>query len=204
MGVIKKVFWIIIIIILSILIYASLYVYSLSKIDVKAVRINSLQDISLSGFTLGGEVDVYNDGIITVGISKITYSLALDGTGTQLASGVINGDDIPVKETASFPFSNKISWIPTAEVAWNLITPGKTYATLSGTVHVADVGFFELKKPFEQKIDLEPYIKQFARDQVQGTLETATGVVTNTIQKIGEGIKTVTGNIVKGIGKLLD
>jgi hypothetical protein len=204
MGILKTISWIVFIIIICFLIYSGLYVYSLSKVEVIDVRVNNLQDVGLSGFTLGGEVDVYNGGVLKVDISQITYSLVLDGTGNTLASGLISGDEIPVKETVSFPFSNKINWIPTAELAWNLITPGKTYATLRGTVYVADLGFIDFKIPFEKKIDLEAYIRQFVKNKVEEAVENVTEAVTDTVEKIGEGIKTITGNIIKGIGKLFD
>jgi hypothetical protein len=203
MGIFKIISWIISFIVICLLIYGGLYAYSLSKIEVVNVRVDSLQDVSLSGFTLGGEIDVYNGGVLKVSVSQITYSLDIDGSEKQLTSGIIKGAEIPAKDTVSFLFSSRVNWTPTAEIAWNLITPGKTYATLSGTVYAADLGFIYIKTHFEKKVDLEDYISQFAKNQPEGTAEKVTGAVTDVIEKIGEGLKTVTGNIVRGVGNLI-
>jgi len=185
-------------------VFSIIYIYSLYKVEIKDISINQLEDISLSGFTLGGDIEVHNKGIIAVKIKQITYSITLDDTNTQLASGLIQGASIPAKQTVSFPFSSRISWVPTAELAWNLITPGKTNATIKGDIHIVDLGFIEIKRSFEKKIDLEPYIVQFAEEQVEKTIDKVTETVKNTLDKIGDEIKSITGNLVKGIGDLLN
>lgn len=204
MGIIKKISWTISVLFACLVIYGGLYVYSLYQVEVSDLRVGSIQDISLSGFTLGGELDVYNGGLIGVEISKIDYSLVLDETGDSLASGSVQGGKISAKKTASFSFSNKIDWVPTAELAKNLIKSGKTYATLSGIVYM-DLGIVDIKKPFrEEKIDLEEYVRQFIIAEVEDAIEEAAGAVTDTIEKIGDGLKAVTGNIIKGIGEFFD
>ena len=60
------------------LILGASYVYTLSKIELRSVNVNNLQDISLSGFTLGGNIMLYNGGIIPVGINHISYEVALE------------------------------------------------------------------------------------------------------------------------------
>lgn len=204
MGLIGKALLVIIIIIVSFLGYNGLYAYSLSKVKVIDVQVKSLENINSNGFTLGGDVEVYNGGMLKADVSKITYSVELDKTGTQLASGLIEGKKIAVKETANFSFSTRINWTPTAELALDLLEPGNSYATLKGNVYTADFGFIELKIPFEKKIDLEGYIRQFARERIAEITGGSAGNTTNIIEQIGEGLETITGNIIKGIGKLFD
>lgn len=198
MGRLRRTFLgIIFFVLLGALLFAGLHVYSLSEIEIKAVGVNQLQDISLSGFSLGGDIDVHNGGLLTIGVNHITYEVILESSGKQLASGLIEGKPVPPKETVSFPFSNKINWVPTAEVAWNLLTPGKTYAKISGSVSVIDLGFVEFKLRFEERVDLEPYIKQFAK-------QPEVDKVKDTVSKIGEGIKSITGKVIDKLGKLFD
>ncbi len=200
MGLRKAFLGIIFLVILGILLFSGLYVYSLSKVEIRAVGVNQLQDISLSGFTLGGDIDVYNGGLLTVSVDHVTYKVVLESSGKQLASGFIEGKSVPPKETVSFPFSNKINWVPTPEVAWNLITPGKTYAKISGSVSVVDLGFVEFKLRFEERVDLEQYIGQFAKQKAEGAVDK----VKDTVSKIGEGIKSITGRVIDELGKLFD
>jgi hypothetical protein len=199
MGLIGKALLIISIIIVGILGYSGLYAYSLSKVKVIDVSINSLENVNPNGFTLGGDISVYNGGTLKADVSKIIYSVVLDKTGDQIASGLIEGRKIASKETANFSFSNRINWTPAADLALDIITGGNSNATLKGSAYVADLGFVELKAPFEKKIDLEAYIRQFVNSKIAEQAGNAT-----TIEKIGEEIKTITGNIIKGIGNLFD
>jgi len=203
MGLIGKILLAIILIVVGFLAYNGLHAYSLSKVDVIDVRINSLDNVNSKGFTLGGEIDVFNGGMVKADISKITYTIILDETKTQLASGLIDGRKISSKETANFSFSSRISWTPTGELASDLLEPGNSYATLSGNVYLADLGFIELKVPFEKKIDLHEYIEQFVNDKIAETLGENAGNST-TIEQIGNGIKDITGSIIKGIENLFD
>ncbi len=199
MGLIGKALLIISIIIVGVLGYSGLYAYSLSKVKITDVRINNLENVNSNGFTLGGDISVYNGGMLKADISRIIYSLALDKTGDRIGSGIIEGGKIAAKETANFSFSNRINWTPSADLALNIITGGNSNATLKGSAYVADLGFVEFKVPFEKKIDLENYIRQFVNDKIAEQAGNTT-----TIEKIGEEIKTITGNIIKGIANLFD
>jgi len=201
MGVLKDVIGIVLVLALILMV---LYVYSLSQVDVERITINELQDISLTGFTLGGDIYLYNGGIIPVWIDHIDYKIILESSGNELTSGYIKGTMIPPRKTVNFPFSKKINWIPSAEVAWGLITPGKTYAKIFGTVYVADLKFIDFKIPFEKKVDLEVYIRQFAKTKFEETVDKVTDTITDVVDKIGEGINTIGGKISEGLGKIFD
>ncbi len=189
-------------ILVILLVLGGLYVYSLSQVEVREVTINELQDISLSGFTLGGNIKLYNGGLLPVGVDHITYEIVLESSGNQLTGGYIQGKTISPKQIANFPFSKKINWIPTSQVAWGLITPGETYAKISGNVYVADLKFVDFKIPFETRVDLERYIRQFAKRKIEQAVDTITDTTKDIVDAVGEGIKSITGKVVDGLGKL--
>lgn len=199
MGAPKK---ILISIFVILIIFGGLYVYSLSQVEIKRVMVNDLQDISLSGFRLGGYIELYNGGLILVGVDHIQYRVLLESSSNELASGDINGKLIPPRQTTNFPFSNKINWVPTSEVAWGLITPGQTYAKVEGMIYVADLGVIEFKIPFETRVDLEQYIRQFAKRKIEEAVDKVTNTITNVVDKVGEGIKNITGKVVDGLEKI--
>ena len=173
---------IIVIIILAVVL--SLYVYSLYHIKIEDVQVNALQDVSLSGFTVGGNISVHNGGLLPVGVDKIEYSIVLEDSGNELASGIINGSFVMPAKTAEFPFLNSIKWVPTAEIAVNMLTGGNTYVKITGDATVIS----DIKLPFEKRIDLKPYITQFAKQKVQ---EIVSGNINETAQKVVEWIKTI-------------
>ncbi len=178
------------------------YVYTLSKIELKSVNINSLQDISLSGFTLGGNIMLYNGGIMPVGINHISYEVQLEKYGTVLTEGYIQGEVISPGQTVSFPFSNKINWVPTAELAFSLIMPGETYATVSGTIYIADLKIIDFKVPFQARINLGEYIKQFAVQKISQAVDTTIDAVKQTSINVGNEIKSASNTFVNGIKKI--
>lgn len=184
------------------IILGGLYVYSLSQVKIQGVTINDLQDISVSGFTLGGDIVLYNGGILPVGVDHISYDVILEDSGNKLANGNIDGKLISPKQTTNFPFSNKINWVPTSEVAWGLITPGRTYAKVKGIIYVADLKVIDFKIPFEVRLDLEQYIRQFAQRKIEEAIDKVTNTITNVVNKVGEGIKGITGKVVDGLGKI--
>lgn len=72
-------------------IFLILYIYSLSKIEVRSVNLDNIGDISMSGFTLNGYVEVYNGGLIPVHIDHVEYDVTLEKTGDILADGNVQG-----------------------------------------------------------------------------------------------------------------
>ncbi|MCK5107835.1 MAG: hypothetical protein KAQ83_03850 [Nanoarchaeota archaeon] len=171
-------------------IYGGLYVYSLSQITVPDVQLNRLEDVSLTGFVISGGIIVANNGLVPVKIDKIKYNITLDFNQNKLSDGYISGTWIKPNEQKEYDFSNKINWVPTVSLAWDMIKPGSTTATIRGFVYVADFKYLEFKVPFQHQIDLEEYIEQFATN----LLETAVNKVKETVESVGETI----GDLAKG------
>lgn len=136
------------------LIIGGLYVYSLSKIEIRSVNFK-LQDINSSEFTLGGNIEVYNGGIIPIGIDRITNDVILEADGSQLARGDIQGTMISPGSTISYPIFAKITWVPSEELARSLIIRENIYARVSGKVD---------KVPFQTRVDIAQYLKQFIEE----------------------------------------
>jgi len=163
----KKIIILVIIILVLIGLYLGVYAYSLSKVEIKEIKINKLEEISSSEFTINGYCEVYNNGIIPVKVSHVEYIISLDKNNHTLATGFVQGGKIPPKESVKYPISNKVEWIPTSELLLEIITPGDTYATISGEVYVV----FNIILPFTEKINLEEYIKQFITGQIEEFLK---------------------------------
>lgn len=174
-----------------VILFGGIYIYSLSKIEVRSINFNNLKDISLSGFTLSGYVEVYNGGLIPVGIDHIQYDVILEKTGNRLANGYIQGATISPGTTARFPATNRIDWTPTAEMAIDLLNPGDTYIKVSGNVYVANLQFIEFKIPFQQRINIEQYIRQFIVDTVRQTVDTGIKIVAG----VGKAIVDIANHI---------
>lgn len=173
--------------------YVILYFYSLSKIEVRSMEIKDLQDVSLKGFNLGGNIELYNGGVMEVSIDHLEYTVVLESSGSEISKGYIEGAKIPAKQSVTFPISSEIYWVPTAELALNLITSKNTYAKIKGDAYV-NLKIYPVKVPFEKRIDLEPYIKQFVKNKIEQAVNNLKDELANTISSLEEKIKSFTGN----------
>jgi len=151
--------------------YLGLYAYSASKVEVRDIRVGSLGNITLGGFELLGDVELYNGGVIPVSVERIDYTLTLEEDGTELARGVIYGGDIPAKGSVDYAFSTHVSWMPSAQLAASLLSGEGTYARLQGTARLKRVWFIDVSVPFEYRIDLGAYLKQFVEEQVSSAAD---------------------------------
>ena len=200
MGERSKLKIVILLLVIAMLIYGGLYIYSVSQVRVLNVNVNQLQDVSLKGFTLGGNVEIYNGGIIPVGISHLSYDVILENTGDELANGWINGRTISPGETIDYPLSTTINWVPSSQVALGLLSPGETYAQINGEVKILDLGFVDISLPFSDRINIEDYIRQFVKTKIQ---QVAQKVVTAT-KRGGQSIADAGSQFIKGVRNLFN
>jgi LEA14-like dessication related protein len=197
----KKLNLFILLVLIALIGYGGAYIYSLSEIEVRSVNINRLTGISLSGFSLNGDINLYNGGIVPVKVSHINYDITLEQNGRELTTGYIEGRKIKPKQTAKFPMSNTINWVPSASVALGLITPGQTFAKVDGVVHVADLKFIEFKVPFSKRVDLEPYIKQFVVTKVRNIVNTLSSTARSGFEAVSDSVNKITASVVDTVGK---
>ncbi|MBD3313670.1 hypothetical protein GF345_04470 [Candidatus Woesearchaeota archaeon] len=148
--------------------YAGLYIYTLSEIQYHGMDVSRINDIDSSGFTVYGNMEIYNGGIVEVRMDNITYNVLLD-SGREIARGNIQGKTLEPKTSREFHFSSRINWVPTTDVALRLLSPESTYATINGTVNVRDIKFIKFDIPFRKEVDIEPYVAQFISAKLNKT-----------------------------------
>ncbi|MGE0792586.1 MAG: hypothetical protein AB7V77_00215 [Candidatus Woesearchaeota archaeon] len=188
----------ILIIILSILItstYLILYIYSLTQVSIQELKIEELNSFNLEGFELKGYLNLYNDGFVDVKINHIDYNLILEATGDILISNKITGQKLPVKKTTTFLIDQFVGWKPTSEFALEILKPGDTYGYIQGIVYVSKNKYVDIKIPFEEKINLETYIKQFIKIEVNRIINDVKNTLSETKNNIVEGVN----NLINGI-----
>ncbi|MFO8015479.1 MAG: LEA type 2 family protein [Candidatus Woesearchaeota archaeon] len=148
--------------ILLIMIYLGAYAHSISKIEVAGANFEDFEDINLDGFTLNWNIELYNGGVVPVRMEGITYEIALENSSRIIGTGSVDGNRIPPGRSVRFPVSSRIDWVPSQRLILKLFQEGDTYAVVKGTVHVADLGLAGFNVHFEEKVDIEQYLKQFA------------------------------------------
>ncbi len=168
------------IITLSVIILASLYIYTLTKIKLESASVNSLTNVTTSGFTLKGAIELYNGGLLPAKIPRFKYKLILASSNEEIVNGYVNTEIIMPRQSKKFSFSTRVSWIPTAKTAWELISNDKTYAYVKGNIHLLSFCNKDLDIPFKIKVNLKKYVEQFVNDE---------------LDKIGKAINNVIHNI---------
>lgn len=149
------------------------YLYSVQKMEITSVEIYKLE-IDSTGMTMQGHLDVANRGLLPIDVESVKYQIYADGT--EIGHGSAKGAYVMPGKTEKFSLKSKIQWKPTAETALQMLQPGRTDATINGTVTL-DVLAFETELPFEKKFDIEEYIRQFVQEQVPGLIEKGMQIV---------------------------
>jgi len=154
------------IVVACILIYGSVYYYSLTKIEFVDARVNEIKDLSIDSFTLLGDIKVHNGGMFDFDIKNINYSLILESTRTTLTEGIIEGRELASKETETFSFSNRINVLASGEAIMDFINTGDTHARIEGTITLSN----DMKVKFKDTVDLGPYMDDFTRQHIDPLL----------------------------------
>lgn len=136
------------------LMFGALYVYSLSKVKLISTSIAGVEDINLRGFTLNGNVEVYNGGLIPVSIDRVEYKVTSERSGNILATGKISGKMVAPKQAVAFTVSTTISWKSVAEVAINKITKKGTGVKVTGDIYISTLKLINFKIHFQQNVNV--------------------------------------------------
>ncbi|MBU0536726.1 MAG: hypothetical protein KKE20_07195 [Nanoarchaeota archaeon] len=158
-----------ILILVSVVLYAGIYIYSLTKIEYTGMENITFSDISMTGMTMNSQLKLYNGGLVRAKIDNITYDINLESTGERIAEGFIDGKTILAGQAEVFPASSRIHWAPSADAALSLLTQEATYILINGTVHVSELEFTEIGIHFEKQVDIEPYLAQFISAKLNQT-----------------------------------
>jgi hypothetical protein len=203
MGVLRK--SIVVSIAIIMLVLGLLYFYSLSQVSVRQVNINGLSDVGLRGFTVTGNIDVHNGGILPVYVDEINYDVILEESNEKLTQGHIKGGWILPNQVEPYYFSNKINWKPAASVVVRMMRPGgNTYALIKGELSVADFSIVEFKVPFEKRFDIEVHIRQFVVNTIKEKTREVVTNVKDTTDDLIEGAKNAGSKIIEGVENLFN
>ncbi len=157
----KKVLMFIALFAVLVAVAATLVFASAKKVEVVSAGVDSISDLSLTGAALNGHLEIYNGGFLPVGVENITYTVYIEDIDGIIGEGVLDGGMISPKETEAYPFSIKISWVPTIDTALDLILSNSTFANIEGVVNVASIGVARVAIPFSARVNMKGYIEQF-------------------------------------------
>ncbi|MFC1752583.1 hypothetical protein ACFL96_04220 [Thermoproteota archaeon] len=163
------------VVVLIILAYLGLYMYSLSQVELRNLVLDEIE-MQETGFSLSGEIEMYNGGLVTIGINWLNYTVHLESTGDLLGKGHLTGTDIKPKQGKNYPFSTDIEWVPSADLAKQLIEPGQANIIVKGNVSVS---LLDKRIPFEKKVDIKPFLMKFAVEQAADLIGKAIGALSD-------------------------
>ena len=158
----KKLFKIIFLIVVLAVIAAGFLFYSSKDVSVVSANVTSAEELSITGITLRGYVDVYNGGFLPAGVENITYNVTLENVDGIIGKGFLDGGIIKPKETKRFPVSIRIAWVPSIETALDLLFSDSTFARVEGVVNIASIKVVRVRLPFSARANIKGYIEQFA------------------------------------------
>ncbi len=157
---------------------AGVYYISMQQVELHDVRITDVKMKGITALTLTGDVDVHNGGFLKFNVKNITYSIIVEESGNTFTSGIVEGGLLKAGETKTFPFENEINIMTSSETILIFLNSNNTYVMVKGTITLAN----DLKVPFEKRIDLSPYMEDFAESNLnpligEDSVEMAKGLV---------------------------
>lgn len=183
---------------------AGLFAYSAKDVEVVSADISTIKDLSFTGVTIEGDIEVYNGGFLPVIVDMITYTVMLENVEGIVGEGNITGGTVMPGENGVFPVVIRLEWIPSLETALELITSEKTFAEVSGIVHIAELkGFIKLELPFTARVNLQGYVEQFM--PTFPSIKPG-GITSDIIEGVGDVIDIVSENaegVIDAIGGLI-
>ena len=179
---------------------AGLFAYSAKDVEIVSADISTIKDLSFTGVTIEGEIEVHNGGFLPVIVDMITYSVVMEDIEGVVGEGNITGKTVMPGENEMFPVVIRLEWVPSLETALELITSNSTYAEVAGIVHIAELkGFIKLELPFTARVNLQGYVEQF-----MPTLPSVIpdGITSDIIEGVGDVIDIVSDNAGDIIGAI--
>jgi len=186
---------------------SAMFAHSIRDVKVAGASIDEIKGLSLTGFSLAGKVSVYNGGFLPIRVDRITYNVTLGEVKGAIGKGELIGGTVNAKETKQFQYTIDIRWVPSAGTALELLLANKTYADVTGIVHVIEYkGLVRLNMPFSARVNLEGYIEQFAIGQpsfeLEGIIGDVAGIVGGIAGDVSEEVKQGAGIVIEKIGNM--
>ena len=139
------------------------YAATLSQVEFADARITRITPAQ-NGFLVQGEYGVRNNGLFTVELQEITYTLTLKETGESLGEGTLPGTVLPPDVTTKLDATIPVVWTPTAQSLATLYGKGSATIVLDGKAHVT-AGPFTVTSPFTTNINATKYVQDYAQAQ---------------------------------------
>jgi LEA14-like dessication related protein len=145
------------------------YAVTLSQVEFTEARIKEVS-VAQNGLLIAAEYGVRNDGLFTVELEGISYSLTLNETNEALGEGILSGEVLPPDVTTRLDATIPVVWTPTAQSLATLYTKGSATIILSGTAHVS-AGPFTIDSPFTTTINVTQYAQAYAQQEQENFLK---------------------------------
>ncbi len=156
-------FAMVVLVALSIGYYAA--VQEVKNVSVEGFEVTSLSDLSVQSFTINGDLYIKNPSFFAIPVPTITYAVVLDTTGETISYGALPALTLESSAITTVPFAHTVAWVPTINLVLQLVTQERVFASVQGTVVIDFLGVhYDL--PFERRVDIKPYVVQFATQKI--------------------------------------
>lgn len=166
MGLITKTF---LFIVLTIVVAASVLIYfgnGVQNASLQDFELNSLNSINSNSFTITGSFSIDNPSKLSIPIESIHYDVVLEETEETISTGEIPSFVLEKQSITRIPFEQEVNWVPTANLAVELLTKDKVYATVEGKIKIDLPKIEQYEIPFSRKIDIKEYTDQFVTENL--------------------------------------
>ena len=124
-------------------------------------ELTGIDEITKESFTIIGNLFVKNPSELSVPIDSIDYDVFLKKTGEKIGSGNLPSFTLEKEKVSQIEFNQEIKWIPTAQLAADLLTEDEVYIEVKGKLKINLPKVKEYSIPFSHEVDIKDYIKQF-------------------------------------------
>ena len=94
-------------------------------------------------------------------IQSIVYDAILEKSGEKIGSGLLTEFLLEAKKQTQIPFDQQINWVPTAQLASELVLQEEVLIRIDGELLLNIPKLDEYSIPFSQTVDIKEYITQF-------------------------------------------
>ena len=169
--------------------YIAYYFYSFTQLKITDIKVDSLDDFSLKGFTFSGYIDLHNPSLISVKVTQIDYNIVFEPTNQLLSAGSLEGTSLPAGKITRVPFQKTINWAPALSLVLQLATSNEPANIIfAGQVQVTE----KISLPFVYKVDLRAYFEAHAKEYLESKKESALDTIE---EKYGKTIGAIAEHI---------
>ncbi len=163
----RKIVIAVILVVVLLVIAGAAFVLTLQAPQLEGVSIKSIDDISLSSFTITFSIKIFNPNIIGLTVKDISYNLELSGRGKLVSNGTSAGAYIQPRGTTELFITSTIYYGSAARTATQALLSKNVPMDVNGavTVHalLQDVQIF-----FNESFDAYPLIQNARSNSLRG------------------------------------